>query len=89
MPSLDSVVVVDWNRSSRAEFSDVPSDTTTVGDLLDEARDALALSPGTPWDLILGDEKLARGMTLDEAGIRSGTELTAAPTVSAGLGARG
>ncbi len=88
MPTLDSVVVVDWNRSNRAEFSHVPSNTT-VGDLLDEARGALALAPETPWDLILGDEKLARGMTLGEAGVRTGTELTAAPTVSAGLGACG
>ncbi len=79
--------VSDWNASRRAELEDVPGDLT-VAELIGEVREAMSLPRDTPYELLYGGEKLARSATLDEAGIRSGEEMTIAPEVSAGATAR-
>jgi hypothetical protein len=78
-----NLAVVDWSGSVRADLMEVPRDTT-VGELLAEVKEALHLPPRTPYDLIHGGQKLARGLTLEEAGIEEGEEVTVAPEVSAG-----
>jgi len=75
--------VLDWTESRRADLDEVPIDTT-VGELLDSVKEAMALPPGTPYDLIRQDEKLPRGLTLEQVGIEDREELTVAPLVSAG-----
>ena len=75
--------VSDWNAARRAELDEVPGDLT-VAELIGEVRDAMALPRDTPYEMIYGGEKLSRGSTLEEIGIRSGEELTIAPEVSAG-----
>jgi hypothetical protein len=77
------VSVLDWTESRRADLDEVPTETT-VGELLDSVKEAMALPPGTPYDLIRRDEKLPRGMTLEQIGIEDREELTVAPLVSAG-----
>jgi hypothetical protein len=74
--------VGDWSRSQVAELPDVPR-SMTVGELLDEVRDAMSL-PHEPYHLLLEGEKLNRTATLEETGLESGDELTIAPEVSAG-----
>ena len=78
-----SVSVLDWTESRRADLDEVPLDTT-VGELLDSVKEAMALPPNTPYDLIRRDEKLPRGLTLEQAGIEDSEELIVAPLVSAG-----
>ena len=78
-----SLKVTDWNRSRRAELSGVPSDST-VGELLSDVREAMSLPRETPYHLIYGGQKLHRTLTLEEAGIEEGEEVTIAPEVSAG-----
>ena len=78
-----AIEVADWNAARRAELDAVPDDLT-VAELIGEVRDAMSLPRDTPYELIYGGEKLARGSTLGEVGIRSGEELTIAPEVSAG-----
>ena len=75
--------VSDWNAARRAELDEVPDDLT-VAELIGEVRDAMSLPRDTPYELIYAGEKLARGSTLEEIGIRSGEEVTIAPEVSAG-----
>lgn len=75
--------VVDWNRSRKADLSEVPSNTT-VAELLDEVREGMNLPRDTPYHFIYGGEKLHRSLTLDEVGIEDGEEVTIAPEVSAG-----
>ena len=75
--------VLDWTESRRADLDEVPIDTT-VGELLQSVKEAMALPPGTPYDLIRQDEKLPRGLTLEQVGIEDREELTVAPLVSAG-----
>jgi hypothetical protein len=75
--------VMDWNASRRAELADVPPETT-VGELVAEVREAMGLPRDTPYELIYQGEKLHRGATLGEVGLRNGEELTIAPEVSAG-----
>jgi len=79
-----SLEVADWNQSRRAELDEVPDDLT-VAELIGEVREAMALPHDTPYELIYQGEKLARGSTLEEAGVHSGEALTIAPEVSAGL----
>lgn len=74
--------IADWGHSQVTEMEDVPLDTT-VGELLEEAQDALSLSGGS-YQLLFDGEKLSQGATLDEIGVESGAELTIAPEVSAG-----
>ena len=76
--------VADWNAARRTELDDVP-DLLTVAELIGEVREAMSLPRDTPYELIYSGEKLARGSTLEEIGIRSGEELTIAPEVSAGV----
>ena len=78
-----SLAVVDWSRSRRAELSDVPVDTS-VGELLSEVREAMRLPSETPYHLIHDGAKLSRALTLEEAGVKDGEEITVAPEVSAG-----
>ena len=75
--------VVDWNQSRRASIPEVPVDYT-VGELLKEVGEAMALAEATPHHLIHNGQKLNRSMTLEEAGVESGAELTVAPEVMAG-----
>jgi len=77
------LTVLDWSGSSRADLSDVPSDIT-VGELLAEVKGTMGLPARTPYGLVRNGHKVARGLTLDEAGIASGEEVTIAPEVSAG-----
>ncbi len=81
--AMVSVSVVDWNRARRAELSEVPSEST-VGELLSDVREAMSLPRETPYHLIYGGQKLHRTLTLEEAGIEEGEEVTIAPEVSAG-----
>jgi hypothetical protein len=74
--------VVEWNRSRRAELSDVPADTT-VGELLSEISEAMALGESR-YHLIYEGQRLHSHQTLDEIGIEAGDEVTIAPEVSAG-----
>ena len=78
-----NLAVVDWNRSRRAEISEVPSDFT-VGELLSEVSEEMRLPRETPYHLIYGGQKLPRTTTLEEAGIEDGEEVVIAPEVSAG-----
>lgn len=75
--------VFDWTESRRADLDEVPIDTT-VSELLDSVKEVMALPPSTPYELIRRDEKLPRGLTLEQAGIEDREELTVAPLVSAG-----
>lgn len=75
--------VTDWNASRRATFPEVPSDFE-VSRLIDEVLEPMSLPSDTPYALIHQGQKLSRGSTLEEAGVRSGDELTIAPEVSAG-----
>jgi hypothetical protein len=75
--------VQDWTESRSADLHEVPVETT-VGELLDSVKDALALAPGTPYELIRRDEKLPRGLTLEQVGIEDREALTVAPMISAG-----
>lgn len=75
--------VTDWNASRRAELPEVPDDLE-VSNLIDEVREALNLPRDTPYSLIHDGQKLNRADTLQEAGVRTGEELTIAPEVSAG-----
>src|SRR3990172_6764897 len=68
-----SLSVVDWNRSRRAELSEVPADST-VGELLSDVREAMSLPRETPYHLIYGGQKLHRTLTLEEAGGGGGGE---------------
>ena len=77
------VSVLDWTQSRRADLDEVPTETT-VGELVDAVKEAMALPPRTPYDLIRRDEKLPRGVTLQQVGVVDGEELTVAPEVSAG-----
>jgi hypothetical protein len=77
-----TIEVTDWSRSQVAELPDLPPDMT-VGEVLDEVRDAMAL-PREPYHLLFDGDKLNHGTTLEEAGVKSGDELTIAPEVSAG-----
>lgn len=81
--SAVNVSVLDWTESRRADLEEVPT-ATTVGELLDSVKEAMALPSGTPYDLIRRDEKLPRGMTLEQVGVEDGEELTVTPLVSAG-----
>ena len=83
MAAALSLAVVDWNRSRRAELSEVPTHTT-VGELLAEVKEAMHLLRDTTYHLILDGEKLFRSATLEEIGIEDGVEVTIAPEVSAG-----
>ena len=83
MAAALNLAVVDWNRSRRAELSEVPTHTT-VGELLAEVKEALNLSHETLYHLIFGSEKLHRSATLAEIGIEDRAEVTIAPEVSAG-----
>jgi hypothetical protein len=74
--------VTDWSRSQVAELSELAPDMT-VGEVLDEVRDAMSL-PREPYHLLFGGDKLNRSATLEELGVKSGDELTIAPEVSAG-----
>lgn len=76
--------VSDWNASRRAELDEVPGELT-VGELIGELREAMSLPRDTPYELIHAGAKLARGLTLEEAGLRSGEEVIIAPEVSAGV----
>lgn len=78
-----TLAVVDWNGSNRAELDDVPSDTT-VGELVADVKRAMELPSRTPYDLIHDGRKLPRALTLEEAGLTGGEEMTVAPEVSAG-----
>ena len=78
-----SLNIVDWNRSRKAEIADVPS-STTVGELLQEIREAMHLGRETLYHLIYGGAKLNRTSSLEEAGLQDGEEVTVAPEVSAG-----
>ncbi len=79
-----SVAVVDWSRSrGAAEFSDL-SGSTTVSELLADAREALRLPRDGVYSLIRGNDKLARTATLDEVGLQDQETLEIAPEVSAG-----
>jgi hypothetical protein len=73
----------DWTESRHTDLDDVPIETT-VGELLDSVKDAWALTPGTPYELIRRDEKLARGLTLARIGIEDRETLTVAPLIAAG-----
>ena len=78
-----TVRVTDWSRSQPGtEFLDIPSDVT-IGELLDQAQEAMAL-PDQNYHALFEGEKLNRSATLEEIGIESGEELTIAPDVSAG-----
>jgi hypothetical protein len=77
-----TIDVTDWSRSQVAELPDLPQETT-VGELLDELEDAMAL-PRKNYHLLFNGEKLNRSETLLDAGVESGAELTIAPEVSAG-----
>ena len=78
-----TVRVNDWSRSlPGTEFVDIPSDVT-VGEIVDEATEAMAL-PDQNYHAVYEGEKLNRSATLQEIGIESGEELTIAPDVSAG-----
>ena len=78
-----TVRVTDWSRSlPGTEFLDIPSDVT-VGEIVDEATEAMAL-PDQNYHAVYEGEKLNRSSTLQEIGIESGEELTIAPDVSAG-----
>jgi hypothetical protein len=83
MAAALNLAVVDWNRSRKAELSEV-SPTTTVGELLAELREAMHLSRETPYHLLFDGEKLHRSATLEESGVEDGAEVTIAPEVSAG-----
>jgi hypothetical protein len=79
-----SVEVVDWSRShGAAEFADLDG-STTVSELLAEAREALRLPRDGMYSLIRGNDKLARTATLDELGIHDQETLEISPEVSAG-----
>jgi hypothetical protein len=78
-----TVRITDWSRSlPGTEFLDIPSDVT-VGEILDEATEAMSL-PNQNYHALYEGEKLNRSATLEEIGIESGEELTIAPDVSAG-----
>jgi hypothetical protein len=77
------VTARDWTESRWADLEAVPTETT-VGELIDGIKDALALAPGTPYELIRRDEKLPRGLTLEQVGIEDREVLTVAPLISAG-----
>ena len=78
-----TVRVTDWSRSQPGtEFLDIPSDVT-IGELLDQAQETMAL-PDQNYHALFEGEKLNRSATLEEIGIESGEELTIAPDVSAG-----
>ena len=82
-----TVRVTDWSRSlPGTEFLDIPSDVT-VGEIVDEATEAMAL-PGQNYHALYEGEKLNRSATLQEIGMESGEELTIAPDVSAGSSGR-
>ena len=83
MMATMSLAVVDWDRSRKADLSDVPADST-VGEVLSEVREAMSLPRETPYHMIHGGAKLQRTLTLEEAGIEDGEEVTIAPEVSAG-----
>jgi Ubiquitin-2 like Rad60 SUMO-like len=74
--------VADWGRSQVAELENIPLDTT-VGEILEEARETMSLSGGS-YQLLFDGEKLSQDTTLVEIGVESGDELTIAPEVSAG-----
>jgi hypothetical protein len=78
--------VTDWSRSQFADLPDLPS-TMTVGEVLDEVRDAMSL-PREAYHLLFDGQKLNRTATLEDAGVETGDELTIAPEVSAGGHAR-
>ena len=78
-----SLSLQDWTEPRWADLHEVPTETT-VGELLDSVEDALALAPGTPYELIRRDEKLPRGLTLAQAGIEDREALTVAPQIMAG-----
>jgi hypothetical protein len=83
MTAALSLSVVDWNRTRRADLSEVPT-YTTVAELLSAVKDALNLPRETLYHLLWGGEKLNRSATLDETGLEDGAEVTVAPEVSAG-----
>ena len=83
MAAALNLAVVDWNRSRRAELSEVPTHTT-VGELLAEVKEAMHLSRETLYHLLWDGEKLNRSATLDDVGVEDGAEVTIAPEVSAG-----
>jgi hypothetical protein len=78
-----NLAIVDWSRSRRADFTEVPSDTT-MGELVTEVKEAMQLARDTPFHIIYGGTKLQRDLTLDEVGVEDGEEITIAPEVSAG-----
>ena len=78
-----TVRVTDWSRSlPGTEFLGISPDVT-VGEIVDEATEAMAL-PDQNYHALYDGEKLNRSATLEEIGIESGEELTIAPDVSAG-----
>lgn len=78
-----NLAVVDWSRSRRADLTEVPS-AMTVGEFMPEIREAMELARDTPYALIYEGTKLARNLTLAEAGVQEGAEMVIAPEVSAG-----
>ncbi|MDR4468958.1 MAG: EsaB/YukD family protein [Nitrospira sp.] len=79
-----TVAIEDWSGSrGAAEFTELDG-STTVSELLAEAREALRLPRDGVYSLIRGNDKLARTATLDEAGIRDQETLQISPEVSAG-----
>jgi hypothetical protein len=79
-----TIAIRDWSHSrGAAEFTDLDG-STTVSELLADAREALRLPRDGVYALIRGNDKLARTATLDEAGIRDRETLEISPEVSAG-----
>lgn len=77
------VRVSDWTRQKRTAINgNFITDDTTVGELAEKAREELQLPRGA-YGVYLGDLRLNRSATLDEAGVEQDAELELSPEVKA------